>query len=391
MTKGRVLLAYSGGLDTSCILVWLIEQGYEVLAYLANVGQDEDFDAAREKALKIGASKVFIEDLRSVFIDEFIFPAIQANAVYENIYLLGTSLARPPIARRHIELAIQEGCQYVSHGCTGKGNDQVRFELGYYALNPDIKVIAPWRMPEFYEQFPGRQALLAYAAKKNIPVVQTAAKSYSEDGNLYHISHESGLLEDPGCTPPKDMWSMTVDPEEAPNTPEHIKCNSLDLFTYLNKLAGNHGIGRVDMVESRFIGLKSRGCYESPAATVLRVAHLDLEGITLDGQVRHLKEVNISIPYGRVLYNGLYFSPEREFLSHSLEFTQRNVNGEVKIKLYKGNAIIEGRKAYGVGSKLYDMRESSMDEHGGLTPTDAGGFINTHAIRLRKWVPADKQ
>ncbi|CAH1758593.1 3948_t:CDS:2 [Entrophospora sp. SA101] len=391
MTKGRVLLAYSGGLDTSCILVWLIEQGYEVLAYLANVGQDEDFDAAREKALKIGASKVFIEDLRSVFIDEFIFPAIQANAVYENIYLLGTSLARPPIARRHIELAIQEGCQYVSHGCTGKGNDQVRFELGYYALNPDIKVIAPWRMPEFYEKFPGRQALLAYAAKKNIPVVQTAAKSYSEDGNLYHISHESGLLEDPGCTPPKDMWSMTVDPEEAPNTPEHIKCNSLDLFTYLNKLAGNHGIGRVDMVESRFIGLKSRGCYESPAATVLRVAHLDLEGITLDGQVRHLKEVNLSIPYGRVLYNGLYFSPEREFLSHSLEFTQRNVNGEVKIKLYKGNVIIEGRKAYGVGSKLYDMRESSMDEHGGLTPTDAGGFINTHAIRLRKWVPADKQ
>ncbi|CAJ0835779.1 10596_t:CDS:2 [Entrophospora sp. SA101] len=382
MLTGRVLLAYSGGLDTSCILVWLIEQGYEVLAYLANVGQDEDFDAAREKALKIGATKVFIEDLRSVFIDEFIFPAIQANAVYENIYLLGTSLARPPIARRHIELAIQEGCQYVSHGCTGKGNDQVRFELGYYALNPDIKVIAPWRMPEFYEKFPGRQALLAYAAKKNIPVVQTAAKSYSEDG---------GLLEDPGCTPPKDMWSMTVDPEEAPNTPEHIKSNSLDLFTYLNKLAGCHGIGRVDMVESRFIGLKSRGCYESPAATVLRAAHLDLEGITLDGQVRHLKEVNLSIPYGRVLYNGLYFSPEREFLSHSLEFTQRNVNGEVKIKLYKGNVIIEGRKAYGVGSKLYDMRESSMDEHGGLTPTDAGGFINTHAIRLRKWVPADKQ
>ncbi|CAG8505694.1 541_t:CDS:2 [Paraglomus occultum] len=409
MSKGRVLLAYSGGLDTSCILVWLIEQGYEVLAYMANIGQEEDFEAAKVKALSIGAKKVFIEDLRRAFVEELIYPAIQANAVYENVYLLGTSLARPVIARSQIEIAIREGCDVVSHGCTGKGNDQVRFELAYYALKPNIKVIAPWRMPEFYERFPGRQSLIAYANEKGIPVVHTAAKPWSTDENLYHISYEAGMLEDPAATPSQDMWKLTVAPENAPDTPERIiiafekgkpvrienkndgtvVTDPLDLFIYLNTLGRRNGIGRVDIVESRFIGLKSRGCYETPGGTILRAAHIDLEGLTLDGQVRHLKDVNISIPYGRLLYNGLYFSPEREFLLHSLEFTQRNVNGEVQLKLYKGSITIEGRKAFGDGAKLYNMEESSMDVQGGLTPTDAGGFIRTHAIRLRKWTPSN--
>ncbi|KAJ2427819.1 argininosuccinate synthetase [Coemansia sp. RSA 2524] len=221
-SKGKVLLAYSGGLDTSCILVWLIDQGYEVLAYMANVGQEEDFEEAREKALKVGASKVFIEDLRRELVEELVIPTIQANAVYETVYLLGTSVARPVIARSQVKIAQQEGCTHVSHGCTGKGNDQVRFELAYYALDPKLQVIAPWRIPEFYQRFPGRNALLAYAAEKGIPVSQTPSKPWSTDENLFHISYEAGILEDPNVTPPKDMWKLTVDPEDAPNTPERI-------------------------------------------------------------------------------------------------------------------------------------------------------------------------
>ncbi|GAB5593859.1 argininosuccinate synthetase [Umbelopsis nana] len=408
--NGKVLLAYSGGLDTSCILVWLIEQGYEVMAYLADVGQEEDFEAARAKALKIGATKVFIEDLKKEFVEELIFPAIQANAVYETNYLLGTSLARPVIARKQIEIADREGCQYVSHGCTGKGNDQVRFELAFYALKHDIKVIAPWRIPEFFERFQGRRDLLAYAAEKGIPVVQTAAKPWSTDENLFHISYEAGILEDPNTTPPKDMWKLTVDPEDAPNTPERITITfekgipvkvvnhndgttvteAVELFTYLNTVARRNGIGRIDIVESRFIGVKSRGCYETPGGTILRTAHIDLEGLTLDGQLRALRDQNITFPFGRILYNGQYFSPEREFLTHSLAFTQRNVNGDVKLKLYKGNTVVEGRVARGDGAKLYDEKESSMDEHGGYNPIDADGFIKIHSIRLNKWTPADQ-
>ncbi|CAG8551949.1 5016_t:CDS:2 [Acaulospora morrowiae] len=403
MSKGRVLIAYSGGLDTSCILVWLIEQGYEVLAYMANLGQEEDFEAAREKALKIGAKKVYIEDLRRVFVDEIIFPAIQANAIYENVYLLGTSLARPVIARRQIEIAIKEDCQFVSHGCTGKGNDQVRFELAFYALKPDIKVIAPWRIPEFYERFPGRQALLNYAAEKGIPVVQTAAKPWSTDENLFHISYEAGILEDPNVTPPKDMWKLTVDPEDAPNTPERISItfdkgipvkvvnhndgttvtDSLELFIYLNTLARRNGIGRIDIVENRFIGIKSRGCYETPGGTILRAAHVDLEGLVLDRQVRSLRDQFITPQFSHILYNGQYFSPEREFLSASLLASQKTVNGEVKLKLYKGNVIVEGRKSD--TEKLYDMEESSMDVQGGFSPVDSEGFIKIQSIRLKKW------
>lgn len=400
--KGRVLLAYSGGLDTSCILVWLREQGYEVITYMANVGQEEDFEAAREKALKIGATKVYIEDLRRIFVEELIFPAIQANAIYENVYLLGTSLARPVIAKRQIEIAEKENCEYISHGCTGKGNDQVRFELAYYALKPDIKVIAPWRIPEFYERFPGRPALLAYAAEKNIPVVQTTKQPWSTDENLFHCSYEAGVLEDPDVTPPKNMWKLIVDPEDAPNTPERItitfkqgipvmvKNNSdgitvsdpLDLFLYLNTIARRNGIGRIDIVENRFIGIKSRGCYETPGGTILRTAHVDLEGLVLDRQVRSLRDQFITPQYSQLLYNGQYFSPERSVLFAALLESQKSVNGEVKLKLYKGNVIIEGRKSD--TEKLYDMDESSMDVTGGFSPIDADGFIKTQSIRLKK-------
>jgi len=403
MSNGRVLLAYSGGLDTSCILVWLIEQGYDVIAYMANIGQEEDFEAAREKALKIGAKKVFIEDLRQTYVDELIFPAIQANAIYENVYLLGTSLARPVIARSQIEVAVKENCQFVSHGCTGKGNDQVRFELAYYALKPDIKVIAPWRIPEFYNRFPGRQSLLDYAAEKDIPVFQTKSKPWSTDENLFHISYEAGILEDPNVTPPKDMWKLTVDPEDAPNTPEHItitfqhgkpikvvntddgttKTDSLDLFIYLNTIARRNGIGRIDIVENRFIGIKSRGCYETPGGTILRAAHIDLEGLVLDRQVRALRDQFITPQFSQLLYNGQYFSPEQEFLSASLIASQKSVNGEVKLKLYKGNVIVEGRKSD--TEKLYDEEQSSMDVQGGFSPTDSDGFIKIQSIRLKKW------
>lgn len=374
-----------------------------------------------------------IQDLKEEFVKELIFPAIQANAIYESVYLLGTSLARPVIARKQIEIAAREGCQYVAHGCTGKGNDQVRFELAYYALKPDIQVIAPWRLPgkcvivdwiyhvkgpkilkyisiaEFFNRFAGRSDLLAFAAEKGIPVVQTAAKPWSTDENLFHISYEAGILEDPSVTPPKDMWKLTVDPEDAPDTPERITISfekgipvkvvnhndgtevtePVALFTYLNTVARRNGIGRIDIVESRFIGVKSRGCYETPGGTILRTAHKDLEGLTLDGQLRALRDQNITIPFSRCLYNGQYFSPECEFLTQSIAFTQRNVTGDVKLKLYKGNTIIEGRVARGDGAKLYDMRESSMDEQGGYNPEDANGFIKIHAIRLKKWTPAN--
>ncbi|KAF9973582.1 argininosuccinate synthetase [Actinomortierella ambigua] len=407
-SKGRVLLAYSGGLDTSCILAWLIEQGYEVMCYMANVGQEEDFEAAIVKAKGVGATKVFVEDLQRTFVEELIYPAVQANTIYEGVYLLGTSLARPVIARRQIEIAARENCQYVSHGCTGKGNDQVRFELAYYALKPDIKVIAPWRVPEFYNRFQGRKDLLEYAAQKNIPVVQTAAKPWSTDENMFHISYEAGILEDPDVTPPKDMWKLTVDPEDAPQTPERIvieftkgkptkvtnvgtkevKTDALDIFNYLNQKARAHGVGRLDIVENRFIGIKSRGCYETPAGTILRVAHMDLEGLTLDRQVRSLRDSFVTPQYSNLLYNGMYFSPEAEFLLAAIEASQKTVNGQVRLKLYKGNVVVEGRSSS--TENLYDMEESSMDVHGGFSPVDSEGFIKIQSIRLKKWGQAAK-
>ncbi|KAG6331574.1 hypothetical protein ID866_7517 [Astraeus odoratus] len=359
-SKGRVLLAYSGGLDTSCILAWLIDQGYEVLAFLA-----DDFEAARKKALAVGAKKFILQDLKREFVTELIYPAMQANLLdfhFQNVYLLGTSLARPVIARGMIEAADAEGCDYVSHGCTGKGNDQVRFELAFYGLRPDIRVIAPWRIPEFYNRFPGRQALLAYAAEKNIPVQQTTAKPWSTDENLFHISYEAGILEDPNVTPPEDMWKLTKSLEDAPADPERLSIefkgglpvkvttedqktltDPVDIFLGLNALARKHGVGRIDIVENRSIGVKSRGCYESPGATILRAAHMDIEGLTLDRNVRALRDQFITIELGRILYNGSFFSPEREFVTSAIPASQRTVNGVVRLKLYKGNVVIEGR------------------------------------------------
>lgn len=403
---GRVLLAYSGGLDTSCILAWLIEQGYEVYAFMADVGQEEDFAAAEKKALGVGAKKFFLEDLKREFVTELIYPAVQANCIYENVYLLGTSLARPVIARGMIEIADREACDYVSHGCTGKGNDQVRFELAFYGLKPDIKVIAPWRMPEFYNRFAGRQHLIEYAAKNNIPVAQTAAKPWSTDENLFHISYEAGILENPNTTPPSDMWKLTAAPEDAPQEPQHISIefskglpvkvavpdekkeytDAVDIFLALNALARKHGIGRIDIVENRFIGVKSRGCYESPGATILRAAHIDLEGLTLDRNVRALRDQFITIELGRILYNGHFFTPEREFVASAIPASQRTVNGTVRLKLYKGSVVIEGRSS---SEGLYDERQSSMDELGGFEPTDTTGFIQIESIRIKQWAQAN--
>ncbi|KAK7687758.1 Argininosuccinate synthase [Cerrena zonata] len=405
-SKGRVLLAYSGGLDTSCILAWLIEEGYEVYAFMADVGQEEDYEAARKKALAVGAKKFFLEDLKSEFITELIYPALQANCIYENVYLLGTSLARPVIARGMMAVAAKEGCDFVSHGCTGKGNDQVRFELAFYGLKPDIKVIAPWRIPAFYHRFAGRQALLAFAAEKNIPVTQTAAKPWSTDENLYHISYEAGILEDPNTTPPADMWKLTVSPENAPTTPEQISIefkaglpvkvtvpeqqktytDGVEIFLALNALARKHGIGRIDIVENRFIGVKSRGCYESPGATILRAAHVDLEGLTLDRNVRALRDQFVTVELSKILYNGHWFTPEREFITSAIPASQRTVNGVVRLKLYKGNVIIEGRYS---DEGLYDEKESSMDELGGFEPVDTTGFIAIESIRIKKWAQAN--
>ncbi|GKV58046.1 argininosuccinate synthetase [Collybia sordida] len=404
--SGRVLLAYSGGLDTSCILAWLIEQGYEVYAFMADVGQEEDFAAAEKKALKVGAKKFFLADLRREFVTELIYPAVQANCIYENVYLLGTSLARPVIARGMIAIADREGCDFVSHGCTGKGNDQVRFELAFYGLKPDIKVIAPWRIPEFYNRFPGRQALLAYAAQQNIPVTQTTSKPWSTDENLFHISYEAGILEDPNTTPPADMWKLTTAPEQAPEKPERISIefknglpvkvnvpddnktyqDGVEIFLALNALGRKHGVGRIDIVENRFIGVKSRGCYESPGATILRAAHVDLEGLTLDRNVRALRDQFVTIEFSKILYNGHFFTPEREFITSSIPASQRTVNGVVRLKLYKGNVVIEGRES---SEGLYDEQQSSMDELGGFEPTDTSGFIQIESIRIKKWAQAN--
>jgi len=311
------------------------------------------------------------------------------------------------IARGMIEVAAKEGCDFVSHGCTGKGNDQVRFELAFYGLKPDIKVIAPWRIPEFYNRFAGRQALLEYAAQKQVPVRQTAAKPWSTDENMFHISYEAGILEDPNITPPADMWKLTESPESAPGTPDQITIefkqgipvkltvlsdgsksytDAVDVFNALNALGRKHGIGRIDIVENRFIGVKSRGCYETPGATILRVAHLDVEGLTLDRNVRALRDQFVTIELSRILYNGHFFTPEREFVTSAIPASQRTVNGVVKLKLYKGNVIVEGRSS---DEGLYDEKESSMDELGGFEPTDTTGFIQIESIRIKKWAQAN--
>lgn len=405
MSKGKVCLAYSGGLDTSIILAWLLEQGYEVVAFMANIGQEEDFEAARAKALKIGATEYVLADVRQEFIEKVLYPAVQVNAIYENVYLLGTALARPVIAKAQIQAAEEHGCFAVSHGCTGKGNDQVRFELSFYALKPDVTVITPWRDPEFFNRFAGRKDLLDYAEQKGIEVTQTKAKPWSTDENLAHISFEAGILEDPDTTPPKDMWKLTIDPLDAPDVIEKIDIefhkglpskltyfeagfkkevsDPVELFLTANKLARRNGVGRIDIVENRFIGIKSRGCYETPGFTLLRAAHIDLEGLTLDREVRALRDNFVTIQYSRILYNGLYFTPEGEYVRSMISPAQATVNGVVRLGLYKGSIQILGR--YSKTEKLYDATESSMDELTGFLPEDATGFIKVQAIRIKKY------
>lgn len=398
---GRLCLAYSGGLDTSCILRWLLDAGYEVICFLANVGQLEDFDAVEAKAMKIGAKKMVILDLRKEFIEEFCFRAIQCNAQYEGRYLLGTSLARPAIARAQMRVAKDYDCDFVSHGCTGKGNDGIRFELAFLTMDPKIKIVAPWREPKFYQRFQGRNDLLDYAAEKKIPTVQSKAKPYSMDDNLSHCSYEAGMLEDPAVTPPDDMWTRTVDPRSAPDKPIDIAItfekgiptllivdekkytDSIELFDALNDIGNKSGIGRIDIVENRFIGLKSRGCYDAPAMTILRLAHLDAEGLVMDSRVRSLRDCFVTHNWTELLYNGLYFSPEREFLENSLLFSQQRVNAEVRLRCYKGSVSVLGRSSK--TEKLYSEQDASMDSLENFTPLDTTGFININSIRLKKF------
>ena len=432
--KQKVVLAYSGGLDTSVILgrlvqalslallnwllipppfpflrfhraVWLVEKGYDVICFCANVGQgEEDYEAITLKATNCGASKVYIEDLRSEFVTDFIFPHVKCNAIYESRYLLGTSIARPCIAKAQVKIAQKEGAQFVAHGATGKGNDQVRFELCAIALDSNLKTIAPWRDPEFLERFKGRTDLLAYAAAHNIPVDATPKAPYSLDANLYHTSYESGMLEDPMCPPIKEMFRMTVDPEDAPATPTLLRIeftrgaptkvvnrttgqeftDPLESFIHLNEVAGANGVGRIDIVENRFVGIKSRGVYETPAGTVLREAHLDLEGITMDREVMRIRDT-LSAEFARLCYNGFWYAPEMELVMNSIEFSQRNVTGAVEVKLYKGNVIVVGRES---PCALYSADLASMDiDDGGkgleYNPMEAQGFIRINAVRLR--------
>jgi len=394
----KVMLAYSGGLDTSVILKWLIKKGYDVIAFVADVGQNDDFEAVREKALAIGASKVIIEDLKKEFVTDYIFKAVKANAVYEDRYLLGTALARPLIAKKQIEAAIEYGADYVAHGATGKGNDQVRFELAYYALKPDIKVISPWKDHEFLSQFQGRSDMIRYAAGHRIPVKASISKPYSEDDNLMHISHEAGILEDPLYCAGKEILSKMVMPTDAPDRETHISItfkdgipvkvtnrddgtsheDPLELFTFLNKLGGENGIGLLDMVENRFVGIKSRGIYETPGATILYAAHKDIEGIAMDREVMRLRNMLAPV-FAELVYNGFWFSPEMEFLQAAMDKSQEVIDGVVNMILYKGNIIIEGRES---PSSLYNKELSSMDIEGGFNQADSLGFIRINAIRL---------
>ncbi len=396
--KEKVILAYSGGLDTSVILKWLMEKDYEVIAFVADVGQDDDFEECRKKAMLLGASKVIIKDLRKEFIDNYVFKAIMGNAVYEDRYLLGTALARPLIAKTQIEIAVSENAGAVAHGATGKGNDQVRFELSYYALKPGIRVISPWKDREFLEKFKGRTDLLKYASEMKIPVRASIDKPYSEDDNIMHISHEAGILEDPMFSVQKGMLSKMVLPQEAPDKETRLvihfrngipvkvinkddgtlKDDSLEMFTYLNEIAGRNGIGLLDMVENRYVGIKSRGVYETPAATVLHAAHKDLEGIAMDREVMRLRNM-LAPKFAELIYYGFWFSPEMDFLMAAIEKSQEIIDGSVHLCLYKGNILIEGRES---PSSLYDKELSSMDIEGGFDQTDSRGFIRINAIRL---------
>ncbi|HKG21660.1 MAG TPA: argininosuccinate synthase [Blastocatellia bacterium] len=387
----KVVLAYSGGLDTSVILRWLKETyGCEVVCFAADVGQAEELGGLEEKAHATGASKIYIEDLREEFVRDFVFTALKANALYEGVYLLGTSLARPLIAKKQIEIARAEGAEAVAHGATGKGNDQVRFELTYYALEPDIKVIAPWREWEFKS----RSDLIAYADSHAIPIVATKEKPYSMDRNLMHVSYEGGILEDPWAEPPAEIFIMTRSPESAPDRPCYVEIEfeagvpvSVDgerlspasLLDRLNRVAGEHGVGRVDLVENRFVGMKSRGVYETPGLTVLQAAHRAVESLTLDREVAHLKD-SLGPRIAEMIYYGFWYSPEFEAIRALLDETQKNVTGTARIKLYKGNCIVAGRRS---PLSLYSEEFATFERDSVYNQRDAEGFIKLNALRLR--------
>lgn len=387
----KVVVAYSGGLDTSVIPRWLMETyGCEVIAFAADLGQEDDFPALRKKARGLGVSRVYVDDLREEFVRDFIFPLLRANAVYEGSYLLGTAIARPLIAKRQIEIAREEKADAVCHGATGKGNDQVRFELTYLALNPKITIIAPWRLWHFNS----RNALIAYAREHNIPVPVTPEKPYSMDRNLFHLSFEGGILEDPWQEPREDMFVLTTSPEKAPSKPAYLTITyrqgnpvALDdkelspagLLTRLNKLAGIHGIGRVDVVENRYVGMKSRGVYETPGGTVLHKAHRALESITLDREVMHLKD-SLVTRFAEMVYYGYWFSPEREILQRTFDETQKNVSGTVRLKLYKGSCSVVGRRS---PRSLYHPDYATFEEDALYDQKMAEGFIQLNALRLK--------
>lgn len=401
MAKEKIVLAYSGGLDTSVILKWLKETyDAEIIAFTADIGQKDELDGLEAKALQTGASKVYIDDLREEFARDFIYPMFQSGALYEGQYLLGTSIARPLIAKRMVEIARAEGATAIAHGATGKGNDQVRFELTAAALAPELGVIAPWRLDEFREQFPGRAEMIAYAEKHGIPVQASAAKPYSTDRNLLHISFESGMLEDPWFDPSaesnEDMYVLSVSPERAPDQAEYVelefdkgdcvavngeRLTPLEVMEKLNDLGGKHGIGRVDMVENRFVGMKSRGVYETPGGTILFTAHRKMESLTMDRDVMHLRDSLIS-KYSSLVYNGFWFAPERLALQALVNESQKNVTGTVRVKLYKGNVIGAGVKS---PVSLYnpDIATMEADPTKAYNQNDATGFIRLNALRLK--------
>lgn len=391
--KQKVALAYSGGLDTSVILRWLIQTyDLDVIAVCIDLGQNEDMAAIKAKARNTGAKKTIIVKAQEEFVGDFIFPALRANARYEDLYLMGTSLARPLIAKKLVEAARAEGASYISHGATGKGNDQVRFELTAAALAPHLKVIAPWRDRAW--KFTSRPQMVRYAKKWGIPVPVTAQKPYSSDANIMHISYEGGILEDPWRAYKEDMFQMTVSPQKAPNKPQEIfveiekgdpvsingkKLTPARLLARLNALAGRHGVGRVDLVENRFVGMKSRGVYETPGATVLHAAHRAVESITLDREAMYLKD-SLMPQYARLCYNGFWYSPEREALQALIDHTQKKVTGTARIRLYKGSCMVTGRKS---DQSLYDEAMVSFDQAGGYDQSDATGFIRLNALRLK--------
>jgi len=393
---GKVVLAYSGGLDTSVILKWLQEKyGCEVVTFTADIGQGEDLEPARAKARAAGVREIHVEDLREEFARDFVYPMFRANALYEGEYLLGTSIARPLIARRLVELAAETGADAISHGATGKGNDQVRFELGAYAIDPDIRIIAPWREWDLLS----REKLLAWAESHDIPVEHKRSDGrspYSVDANLLHISYEGGELEDPWREPPGDMWRWTVAPENAPGEARTIelgfeqgdattidgeRMSPASILATLNRIGGEHGIGRVDIVENRYVGMKSRGCYETPGGTILLKAHRAIESLTLDREAAHLKD-ELMPRYASLVYNGYWFSPEREMLQAAIDQTQASVNGVVRLKLYRGGVTVTGRRS--VHDSLFDERVATFeDDAGAYRQDDASGFIRLTALRIR--------